>query len=137
MQKKFPFVVYKKNILQTSACTQVKTMLYINGIRCIFIHSTFKMIQINMTLHTHPHVQIASILSTVAEHNVRVSVVEDSSLRWVKEHSLHLLHPPDPQPWISHFMGKLALCCPKIKHPDEGERKSEEFVCMWRSEAAL
>lgn len=95
-------------------------MLYINCIRCIFIHSFNHFFY---KIHTHPHMQVTSFLSTVAEHNVRISVVEDSPLRWVKEHSLHLLHPPDPQPWLSHFVGKLALCCTQIKHPGEGGEK--------------
>lgn len=92
-----------------------------------FIHSFNHFIH---KIHTHPHVQVTSFLSTVAEHNVRISIVEGSPLRWVKEHSLHLLHPPDPQPWVSHFMGKLALCCTQIKHPGEGGEK-EGRVCVY------
>ncbi len=71
-------------------------------------------------LHTHPHVQVTSILSTVAEHNISIPIVEDSPLWWFKEHGPHLLNPPDIQPWLSHFMGKLALCRPQIKHHAEG-----------------
>lgn len=84
------------------------------------------------TIHTHPHVQVISILSTVAEYNICISVVEDSPLRWIKEHGLHLLNPPDPQPWLSNFMGKLALCRPQIKHHADGGNEGVRSLCARR-----
>lgn len=81
-----------------------------------------------ITIHTHPHVQVTSILSLVAEHNVSISVVEHPILRWLKKHSFHLLHPPDPHPRLSHRKGKLAGCRTQIEHLAEGNRKSGDSV---------